>query len=277
MLGEVFRSLMTNGYVRKLGLPLLVAIVAASVQAQNQTPPNHPPAAVPLNPQDGLNYVWIPPGTIMMGCSPGDNECAEDEKPSHPVTITKGFWLGQTVVTVGAYKRFVGATGRQIPDPQLLTGGRAGDVLPMVAVDWNDARDYCAWAGGRLPTEAEWEYAARAGTTEVLYGPADDIAWHRGNSLSRVHPVGEKLPNPFGLYDMLGNVLEWVNDWYDEDYYKRSPWQDPSGPASGQTRVLRGASWDTFPAAVRVSRRTPHEPSYRFCGGIRCVWEGYAP
>jgi formylglycine-generating enzyme required for sulfatase activity len=102
---------------------------------------------VRVNPKDGLKYIWIPAGTFMMGCSPGDSECKDNEKPPHQVTSTKGFWLGQTEVTVGAYKRFAGATGRQMPDAPDFNGGWANDRMPIVMVSWNDAHDYCAWAG----------------------------------------------------------------------------------------------------------------------------------
>jgi formylglycine-generating enzyme required for sulfatase activity len=189
--------------------------------------------AVMVNPRDGLKYVWIPPGTFMMGCSPCDDECYYTEKPSHQVTITKGFWLGQTPVTVGAYKRFAKATGRPSvpefawwPDP-----GWGYDPTPLVNFTRDEAQAYCSWVGGRLPTEAEWEYAARGGSTESRYGNLDDIAWYADNSgkhrlestrmskedewVSRLaqnrnglHDVGLKQANGFGLFDMLGNVLE---------------------------------------------------------------------
>jgi formylglycine-generating enzyme required for sulfatase activity len=257
------------------------------------------------NPKDGLKYVWIPPGTFMMGCSPGDSECESNENPSHQVTITKGFWLGQTVVTVAAYKRFAAATGRQMPDAPGFNSGWANETMPIVKVDWNDAHDYCTWAGGRLPTEAEWEYAARGGSTAVRYGDLDEIAWYADDSGRQrldseriwkevgpsvdywrrlkengngTHEVGQKRANGFGLYDTLGNVWEWVSDWYDEHYYQSSPTQDPQGPASGKARVRRGGSWYRWPRSVRVSYRESYYPTNGDDDiGLRCAWEVDTP
>ncbi len=235
------------------------------------------PGAVRSNSKDGLKYVWIAPGSFQMGCSPGDTECGGDEKPPHQVSITKGFWLGQTEVTVGAYKRFTGATGRHMPDAPTFNSSWANDSMPILNVTWNDAHDYCTWAGGRVPSEAEWEYAARAGSTEARYGSLDEVAWYSANSGSQTHPVGEKRVNGFGLFDMLGNVWEWVNDWCDQNYYQSSPSQDPTGPTSGTLRVLRGGSWVVYPRFVRVSFRTGFDPAYRFDVGLRCAREVFAP
>jgi formylglycine-generating enzyme required for sulfatase activity len=228
-----------------------------------------------VNPKDGLKYVWIPPGTFMMGCSPGDNECSDIEKPPHQVTITKGFWIGQTPVTVGAYKRFAAATGRQMPGAPTFNSSWANGSMPIVQVTWDDAHDYCTWAGGRLPSEAEWEYAARAGSRGARYGPLDEIAWYAGNSRDKTHPVGEKQPNGFGLYDMLGNVAEWANDWFLGDYYDDSDSEDPPGPEWGIGRVLCGGGWYDDASTVRVSHRGSNTRGTSF--GFRCGGEVFAP
>ena len=251
--------------------PLLSAAV---FQPPKQTQPGSRPESR-VNPIDGLTYMWIPPGSFQMGCSPGDTECQDDEKPPHQVTITKGFWLGQTEVTVGAYKRFAIAVGKAMPPTPAFNPAWRNEQMPMVNVSWDNARAYCVWARGRLPTEAEWEYAARAGGTEVRYGSLDEVAWYNANSGRRAHPVGEKRANKFGLCDMLGNVWEWVNDWYDENYYKNSLPQDPPGPATGHDRVLRGGSWLNDPRSVRLTNRYGNVPisvgndNY----GFRCVGE----
>jgi formylglycine-generating enzyme required for sulfatase activity len=243
-------------------------------------------AEAKVNPKDGLKYVWIPPGSFQMGCSPGDTECGDDEKPPHQVTITKGFWLGQTEVTVGAYKRFAAGTRKAMPTalgevpnsgPD-FNPGWSNEQMPIGGVSWDDAQAFCVWAGGRLPTEAEWEYAARAGSTEARYGSLDEVAWYIANSGGKPHPVGEKRANGFGLYDILGNVAEWVNDWYDQNYYQHSPSQDPTGPRSGTEGVLRGGPWNGGPKGVRVSVRWRFPPGSRVdFFGFRCGGEVFAP
>ncbi len=257
--------------------------------------------AVKTNPRDGLKYVWIPPGTFEMGCSPGDSECHSDEKPSHQVTISKGFWVGQTPVTVGAYKRFARSAGKTMPpEPKFMgraqNSGWNNEAMPIVDVTWDEAHDYCTWAGGRLLTEAEWEYAARGGSTEARYGPLDEVAWYADNSGQQrldsaqilkddpknymqrlkdngMHEVAQKRANGFGLYDVLGNVVEWVNDWYDQNYSQSSSSQDPSGSSSGTERVVRGGSWFDGPRSFRVSVRYSYGPGSRsYIGiGFRCV------
>ena len=234
--------------------------------------------SVAENPKDRLKYVWIPPGTFQMGCSPRDPECREDEKPVHQVKISKGFWLGQTEVTVDAYTRFTGTSGWRMPVAPKFNVGWADGDMPVVYVSWDDAHAYCGWIGGRLPTEAEWEYAARGGSAKSRYRALDDIAWYDKNSSGQTHDVGQKRPNGFGLYDTLGNVWKWVSDWYGENYYQNSPNQDPPGPSSGQDRVLRGGSWYNSPRDVRVSRRGRYRPDSGVnADGFRCVWEMGTP
>jgi formylglycine-generating enzyme required for sulfatase activity len=257
--------------------------------AEQPSPPSvvevpRPPVAVPHagpareNPKDGLKYVWIQPGTFTMGCSAGDSECTEPEKPPHQVTITKGFWMGQTPVTVGAYKRFTGATMLKIPPAPNFNVGWADENMPIVNVMWQEAQAYCVWAGGRLPTEAEWEYAARGGSTEARYGNLDDIAWYLNNSDRQTHDVAQKLANGFGLYDMLGNVAEWVNDWYDEHYYESSPAQDPPGAWARQFRVLRGGAYYIAPRFIRLSYRFRGYPNVRVTYiGFRCGGDVWGP
>ena len=147
------------------------------------------------NSDDDLDYVWIPPGEFLMGCSPGDGKCHGDEgeKP-HAVRITKGFWLGQTEVTVEAYRRFADSTAKvAMPSAPGFDSGWSDAEQPIVSVTWQDAKTYCEdWAKGRLPTEAEWEYAARAGSTGARYGDLDSIAWYDANSGSKAHPVSER-------------------------------------------------------------------------------------
>ncbi len=216
--------------------------------------------ATKVNPKDGLSYVWIPPGTFMMGCSPGDTQCSSDEKPAHQVTITRGFWFGQTPVTQQAYQRVTGQ------NPSRFKGAD----LPVETVNWDEAKAYCAAVGGRLPTEAEWEYAARAGSTGARYGNLDKIAWYSENSGGKTHEVGQKLANAFGLYDMLGNVWQWVADWSGE--YQPGAQADPSGAESGP--APRGGSWDSWEEEMRVSYRLRVDPDVRNNGiGLRCVGE----
>jgi formylglycine-generating enzyme required for sulfatase activity len=216
--------------------------------------------ATNVNEKDGLTYVWIPPGTFQMGCSPGDTECVAAEKPAHEVTLTTGFWMGQTPVTQEAYQRVIGNNPSHFK----------GDQLPVEQVNWNEAQGYCQAAGMRLPTEAEWEYAARGGSTASRYGDPDRIAWYSANSGNTTHAVGQKEANAFGLHDMLGNVWQWVADWYAE--YPAGPQRDPAGPGSGQYRALRGGSGYNVPRGARASSRFRGGPVSRGYGiGLRCA------
>jgi formylglycine-generating enzyme required for sulfatase activity len=231
----------------------------------------------------GMEFLKIAPGEFMMGCSPMDNECTSEEKPAHRVQLTKPFEIGKFEVTQAQWQAVMGSN----------PSANKGDNRPVENVSRNDAHDFIARLNAkndgykyRLPTEAEWEYAARAGTTGA---PAslDDVAWYAGNSGDETHPVGQKKPNAWGLYDMFGNVREWVEDNYTRDYFANSPLTDPAGPAAagagtqggdrpqgggrgfgrggpkaggrgGQMRqlpVVRGGAWDNPATFVRVSAR----------------------
>ena len=219
-----------------------------------------------VNPKDGLSYVWIPPGQFVMGCSPGDTECQPDESPTHPVEIPKGYWLGQTEVTNAAYQRTV----------KTWKFAAGDDKLPAVNISWAQAKSYCAAIGGRLPTEAEWEYAARGGLTTAYYGVPSKIAWYEANSDGKRHEVGKLQPNPFGLYDVLGNASEWVLDRYYNKY-------DVEAPANGKvdepifgnsSAVARGGYWESPAANIRVSRRSESDNRDPVpMVGIRCIAE----
>ena len=216
------------------------------------------------NPKDGLRYVYIEPGEFLMGCSPGDTECDDKNEKPHRVRLTRAFWIGQTEVTQAAYQKLIGK------NPSNFQGADR----PVEQVDWKEAAAYCRAVDMRLPTEAEWEFAARAGSATARYGPLDEVAWYTSNSKSSTQPVAAKKPNAWGLYDTLGNVWEWTADWYDPAYYGASPAENPTGPAKGDQRVLRGGGWVYIPAVVRVSVRLRLGPTYRILGiGFRCAGE----
>jgi formylglycine-generating enzyme required for sulfatase activity len=247
--------------------------VRALAQQSAKTPPSaqHAGAAadgpqtssrVRENAKDGLTYAWIPPGRFTMGCSPGDGQCGPDEKPPHAVNISKGFWMGKTEVTEDAYQRVMGQ------NPSRIKGAQR----PVENVTWKDASEYCGKVTLRLPTEAEWEYAAGAGTAGPRYGELDKIAWYFGNSGRETKPAGALQPNSFGLYDMLGNVWEWTADRYGG--YTAGEATDPPGPPDGKYRVVRGGSWFNDPQLVRVSVRGRGLPTDRGNDvGFRCAGE----
>jgi formylglycine-generating enzyme required for sulfatase activity len=246
----------------------------SAVPARSQSPaPDLSQLKTKVNPKDGLTYVWIEAGTFQMGCSPTDKNvtglgggtvvCVDSEKPVHTVTISKGFWIGQTQVPQSAYMKLTGSNPSHF----------RGDTLPVDGVSFNDAAAYCARVDTRLPTEAEYEYAARAGTTSPLYAPLKQIAWFNAGGDPRggtTHPVATKQPNAFGLYDMIGNVWEWVSDWYGA--YDAASAVDPKGPANGKFHVVRGGSWDETSDTMRVEFRNKVMPGISDdYNGFRCV------
>jgi serine/threonine-protein kinase len=200
-----------------------------------------------VNQVDGQRYVWIPPGSFQMGCSPGDDECSDNEKPVRKVQISKSFLLGQSPVTQLAYRRVKHASPSRFP----------GNDLPVEMVSWQDASAYCRVIGGRLPTEWEWEYAARAGNQSARYGTLNDIAWYVGNSGKFTHPVGQKTPNAFGLYDMLGNVWEWTQGLYGVLAIRGGSFADTANHIRSSIRVEKGTLIRAYNVGFRCAANQP--------------------
>jgi formylglycine-generating enzyme required for sulfatase activity len=231
----------------------------------NTAPPHNKEAASPALrtrvTNDGQAYVWIPPGRFTMGCSPGDSECDKDELPAHVVRIRAGFWMSRMEVTNAQYAI-----------RHAVTIAPTDRRLPATALSWADAKGYCASVGGRLPTESEWEYAARANSTSSRYDTLPDIAWYAGNSDDRVHPVGSKTPNAFGLFDMLGNVYEWVADRYYDAYDDSGEEKVVEPLAPNASGVARGGAFTSQAKELRASNRFSLPPDAEEPHvGFRCV------
>jgi len=213
----------------------------------------------------GMEFVLIPAGTFTMGSPDSDQDANDNEKPAHQVTISQPFYLGKYEVTEAQWKAVMDE------NPSKFKGANH----PVERVSWNDTQQFIQKLNERegsrfyrLPTEAEWEYACRADTATIYsFGddPAqlDDYAWYNANSGGKTHPVGKKKPNPWGLYDMHGNVWEWVQDLYVDDYYQYSPTSDPQGPTRGESRVLRGGSWIGHGQYARSAYRDRNVPGGR--------------
>jgi formylglycine-generating enzyme required for sulfatase activity len=214
-----------------------------------------------------MEMLLVPAGTFTMGCTASNQYgCNSDENPTHSVTLTQAFYMGRYEVTQGQWVARMGS------NPSSFQGYSDSANRPVEQVSWNTIQSFLSATGMRLPSEAEWEYAYRAGTTTAFHsmpgypnGTNDDnqagtIAWHYYNSGNQTHAVGGKAANALGLHDMAGNVWEWVNDWYDGSYYSVSPSTNPLGPVSGTYRGLRGGSWNNPTEYVRSSDRGYHTP-----------------
>jgi len=225
----------------------------------------------------GMKFILIPAGEFWMGSKETETDRQSDET-RHKVRITKSFYMQTTEVTQAQWKAMMGMGNNP--------SNFSGDNLPVEMVSWDDAQEFIkklnekekmtGWTY-RLPTEAEWEYACRDGsTTRFCFGDnesgLDVYCWYWNNSDERSHPVGTKKANAWGLYDMHGNVWEWCQDWYGEDYYAKSPSADPQGPASGAFRVLRGGGWYGGAQFCRSADRCGLNPGFRDYGlGFRAV------
>ncbi len=250
----------------------------AAEPAPTKTPPA-PPSAAPFEkktlPQAQVVVVRLPGGTYERGCVKGDSLCSADEQPRRTIVMSP-FWMGETEVTVAQFRAFAEATGTPMPEQPTWSA----DNFPVVNVTWEEAQAFCRWLGGRLPTEAEWEYAARGGTAGRRYPQGDTLTHDEANfdgtggrdRFEKAAPVGSFPANAFGLSDTLGNVWEWCLDWYGEDYYAKSPDRDPQGPETGQEKVVRGGSFTSDPGRLRLSYRSKLKPEERWLfTGFRCA------
>jgi formylglycine-generating enzyme required for sulfatase activity len=210
----------------------------------------------------GMEFIQIPAGSFIMGSDKNLEGADKNETPQHRVTLSKSFYLGKYEVTQAQWEAVMG-------DNPSKFKGRSN---PVERVPWDDVQLFIERLNAkegtnkyRLPTEAEWEYAARAGTTSAWsFGDdaasAGQSAWYENNSGEQPHPVGQKQPNPWGLYDMHGNVWEWVQDRYGGKYYAQSSASDPAGPSRGDYRVLRGWSWNYSAGLLRSASRDSFTP-----------------
>ncbi len=248
---------MSNYKLCILILVLLVPGGCALTQVGTTSAP-HPSAP------EGM--VYIPGGTFTMGSESGD----PDEQPVHPVTV-RHFFIDMHEVTIGQYHRFMDATNH--PAPEFCNPDIDNPQDPVVGISWHDAVAYAAWAGKRLPTEAEWEYAARGGSEKAVYpwGNKPDSTKANYNSFG-IMQVKQFAPNGFGVYDSAGNVWEWCADWYLDTYYLFSPGKNPTGPSVGMHKILRGGAWYCENAQVRTANRYYSLPdATSFHVGFRCA------
>ncbi len=212
---------------------------------------------VRIEPITGMELVWIPEGCFMMGSSSGNS----DEKPVHKVCVD-GFWMAKHEVTQAQWKTIMGNNPSYFKD--------CGDDCPVENVSWNDAKQFIEKLNSqgntkfRLPTEAEWEYAARSGGKNEKYAGDNNVervAWYYSNSNYSTYKAGTKAPNGLGLYDMSGNVWEWCEDVYNEKAYSKYVTNNPLITSGSEYRVIRGGSWHSRPANVRSAIRFRNGPS----------------
>jgi formylglycine-generating enzyme required for sulfatase activity len=209
-----------------------------------------------------MEFMPIPAGCFLMGRDPAVEKGYERELPQHKVCIAKPFYLGKTEVTQAQWEAVMGSNPAGFKAPDYPVEQISWEAIQIFIQKLNQ-KEGCECY--RLPTEAEWEYAARAGTTTIYHFGNDpallkEYAWYADNSGDKTHAVAQLKPNPWGLYDMHGNVREWVADLFDAHYYQASPQDDPAGPASGQYRVVRGGSWYSDADYCRAANRHDDSP-----------------
>jgi formylglycine-generating enzyme required for sulfatase activity len=297
-----------------IAMSIFFFVLACQTISPIPTPTATPPPTLtpaPLNgigstlvrPADRMTMVYVPTGKFQMGisqedaiwlveqdwCSWNEDHCEvswfNDEQPIHTVDLD-AFWIDKYEVTNGQYASCVAEGDCSSPkdvksyDHELYYGNSEFNNYPVLFMDWTQANSYCAWAGGRLPTEAEWEKAAR-GTDERIFPWGNDkpnctlanfgspCGWDFTEAGS--HPLGA---SPYGAMDMAGNVWEWVSDWYQYDYYEISPLQNPQGPSSGENRIMRGGTVAANELTSRTTQRSAHDPNDGWIiNGFRCVMD----
>ena len=235
-----------------------------------------------LAPTDGMPLLYVPAGDFLMGSTETDSQAKSAEKPQHTVYLD-AFWIDQTEVTNAMYARCVQGRACQPPfyaasiGADSYYGNAHFDHYPILSVTWDEARIYCEWAGRRLPTEAEWEKAARGADGRLYpWGNAAPSQMLTDFDQYRTFPpeVGNspRAASPYGALDMVGYLSEWVNDWWAENYYRDAPSRNPLGPATGISKVVRGGIWDSSLAALRVANRVDFaSEGFRSNLGFRCA------
>ncbi len=255
----------------------LLALLVLAPAGGAETAPA--PRTVALPGGESLAFRWVPPGSGWRGSEAGEAGRDADEGPRHRVMLSRGFHLGVHEVTQAQWTAVMGR------NPAVFRHGPEAPRRPVESVSWDDCQAFIARLAAlgvgrfRLPTEAEWEHAARAGSVG-RFPWGDDPggttthrhAWANSRSLAVTHPVGGKPPNAWGFHDLHGNVWEWCADWYGP--YAAEDQTDPTGPATGRERVFRGGSWFDFPPSLRSANRHRHPPDGRYAAiGLRLVWE----
>lgn len=261
---------------------------AAELQKDGQVSANEAGKTDTIKGKDGTTMIVIPAGPFTMG----SNEGLPNERPEHQVTLD-AYYIDQYEVTLALYQKFLMAAKHEAPPTWDDEAASTVGDRPAIGMGWDDAAAYCKWAGKRLPTEAEWEKAARgADGRRYPWGhmqPFVDIAnYNRGlwvseavtlvavtsglEGMSVRHGLKGGGKSPYGLYHMAGNAAEWVADWYDREYYHKSPDKNPPGPDKGEKKVIRGGSWSDLPTALRVTARFSAEPDFHDrTMGFRCA------
>jgi eukaryotic-like serine/threonine-protein kinase len=281
-----------------IGLMAILVLLGTCAPAPAAVPPSSLDSARART-MDGAEMMLVPAGEFLMGSSDADPKASDDEKPQHTVYLD-AFWIDRTEVTNVQYAQFLNALGthtgacggqdcaetkREDKYSHILRSSQDGRYLvesgfkdhPVTQVSWYGAQAYCTWVGVRLPTEAEWEKAARgADGRSYPWGndPPDCDKTQYGDCSGMTEPVGSKPSgaSPYGVLDMAGNVWEWVADWYDSAYYGSSPARNPPGPDSGERKTFRGGSWGYLPTFIRTTDRARNRPTYAgFNVGFRCA------